>query len=76
VTIESQYNRTVFGFFVELEPGSSQTITINYQNPITIDSNYSLLIQKQSGAPSESYNINKTGEILYNGALNSDLEAK
>lgn len=76
VDITNEYNRKVVGFKVDLDPGRSQAITINYNLPFDINNNYSLLLQKQPGAPFESYSINVLGNTLFNGTLDSDYEIK
>lgn len=47
-------NKTVFGFFFTVEPGSSQAVTLEYRLPDTIKEkwptgDYRLLVQKQAG---------------------------
>ncbi|MFA6423233.1 MAG: DUF4012 domain-containing protein [Patescibacteria group bacterium] len=76
VDLYSEYNRDIVGFLSNVAPGSSQNIQINYILPFKIQDNYSLLIQKQSGAPFETYNINIMGETKFQGELQSDLELK
>jgi len=55
-------NKTVFGFFFMVKPGTSQEMTLNYRLPAVIDQqlragNYQLLIQKQAGQKIESLNV-------------------
>ena len=52
--ISQEWDKTVFGNYLWLNPGESKTITYTYKLPITLAFNqtpvrYSLLIQKQSG---------------------------
>jgi hypothetical protein len=50
VTTSKEFDKTVFGYKVDVLIGHNQTIAVKYQLPdsITLD-NYKLLIQKQSG---------------------------
>lgn len=50
VTTTQDFNKTIFGYKVDVIIGDNQTIAIKYQLPDTIVfNNYELLIQKQSG---------------------------
>ncbi len=50
-TNDSTLEKTVFGFFWTVEPGTEKTISISYSLPEDITStNYSLYFQKQSGS--------------------------
>lgn len=56
-------NKTVFGFFLTVEPGKSQEITINYTLPARFKdqlktTSYELLVQKQSGRRLSALNVN------------------
>jgi len=47
-------NKTIFGFFFTVEPGSSREITLDYRLPETINEdlktgNYQLLVERQAG---------------------------
>jgi len=55
-------NKTVFGFFLTVEPGATQNITLNYRLPGNIyqqllSKDYQLLVQKQSGQRVESLKV-------------------
>ena len=61
--ITEEWDKTVFGSYMWLNPGETQTITYTYKLPITLafkqaPVRYSLLVQKQSGA--EPFEITST----------------
>ena len=51
VRVFNENGKTVFGFWIQLEPGKSQTVTLEYQTPasVTKPDQLVLLWQKQSG---------------------------
>ncbi|NCN99887.1 DUF4012 domain-containing protein [Candidatus Falkowbacteria bacterium] len=54
-------NKTVFGFFLTVEPGTDREIVLDYQLPDNIyklTTPYQLLVQNQAGNRIESLNIN------------------
>ena len=69
--INNEFNKTVFGNWLELDPGETKTVTLRYQLPFKLDLNnssgllnflsdseasfHSLFIQKQSGTQNTSY---------------------
>jgi len=58
-----ELNKTVFGFFMSIEPGSQKNITINYYLPerirqTMVDNNYELLIQRQAGSRIKGLGVN------------------
>lgn len=65
-TDDKELNKTVFGFFISIEPGTSQQIILNYNLPEKLSQgNYSLLVQKQSGRRTEALNLNlNTGDKI------------
>lgn len=61
-TDDTDLNKTVFGFFLSVEPGSSQEISLIYSLPASLDSSlsngsYQLLVQKQSGRRTENLKV-------------------
>ncbi len=71
VDINNELNKTVFGHWLQVEPGESSTLTFSYKLPFKLDLNkkgifnlfsndqvidYSLLVQKQSGVINNSFN--------------------
>jgi len=61
-TDDTKLNKTVFGFFVTIEPGTTQELTLNYTLPSAINSQlqnkqYQLLVQKQSGQRVDSLQV-------------------
>lgn len=74
-------NKTIFGFFLTVEPGTEREVVIHYTLPDSINSQltnnaYSLLVQKQSGRRTEELkvNINKQGAASknYSSKLETD----
>ncbi len=66
-------NKTIFGFFLTVEPGTEREITVHYTLPDTINNQltsntYNLLVQKQSGRRTQELkvNINKQGTASKN----------
>ena len=56
-------NKTIFGFFFTVEPGTEKEIVINYSLPENINQqmsnkNYELLVQKQSGRRTQELKVN------------------
>lgn len=56
-------NKTIFGFFFTVEPGTEREITLHYSLPDSInkqinDNTYNLLIQKQSGRRTQELKVN------------------
>ena len=56
-------NKTIFGFFFTVEPGTEKEIVINYSLPEKINqqlsnNNYNLLVQKQSGRRTQELKVN------------------
>ena len=50
IKILNESGKTVFGFWMLLNPGETKTVTLKYLTPIKVESGeYSLLIQKQPG---------------------------
>lgn len=55
-------NKTIFGFFFTVEPGTEREITIHYTLPDSINqqltnNNYELLVQKQSGRRTQELKV-------------------
>jgi len=74
-------NKTIFGFFLTVEPGTEREITVHYTLPDTINNQltnnaYNLLVQKQSGRRTQELrvNINRQGAASKNfvGDLETD----
>ncbi|HPY08816.1 MAG: DUF4012 domain-containing protein [Patescibacteria group bacterium] len=73
-------NKTVFGFFFSLEPGSKGAIVLEYDLPENINrdlqsKNYELIIQKQAGRRTNALRVIIDGE-LYLRNLETDLLIK
>lgn len=58
--IDSHSGRKVWSYFKSIEPGTQETMTIEYRLPETVMQNndYALLFQKQPGTPQFKLNIN------------------
>ncbi|MBT3413156.1 MAG: DUF4012 domain-containing protein [Candidatus Jacksonbacteria bacterium] len=81
LNITSEYNKTVFGTFISIEPGEEETLTYMYTLPEEVADyiqkvQYSLLVQKQSGTLGHEF----FGDIHLNnskfdlqGILNTDF---
>lgn len=72
-------NKTIFGFFFTVEPGTEKSITINYSLPENInsqltDGNYNLVIQKQSGRRTQELKVNISSKKGDNKNWTTDLE--
>ncbi|MFZ4632498.1 MAG: DUF4012 domain-containing protein [Patescibacteria group bacterium] len=74
-------NKTIFGFFFTVEPGTEKEISLTYSLPDYINeqinsNNYELLIQKQSGRRTEelkvNYNPQKKASKNWSSDLNTD----
>lgn len=64
---DNDLNKTVIAFFFTLEPGSAGGINVSYQLPgyyskLFKDNNYSLLVQKQSGRRTDSFDFSLSQE--------------
>ncbi|MDP3730921.1 MAG: DUF4012 domain-containing protein [bacterium] len=58
VTQLSEKDKTVFGFWLIVEPGKTKTVTLKYETPVKIgDNRYSLLVQKQPGTLEDLFNF-------------------
>ncbi len=67
--------KTVFGFWLNVEPGQTKKVVLRYQSPVPIrDNNYSLLVQKQPGTLEDffsySFGLPEDKQIIYK---NQDL---
>lgn len=76
-TDDNDLQKTIFGFFFSVEPGTSGVISLEYSLPEDISSDiksrtYQLFVQKQAGRRTESFNANINGEV-YTPGLNKDL---
>lgn len=74
-------NKTIFGFFFTVEPGTERDIVINYTLPENINNqisnnNYELLVQKQSGRRTQelkvTLNPQKDNSKTWTRDLNTD----
>lgn len=77
--IDPNSGRKVWSYFKSIEPGTQETITINYRLPKDVlDKNvYALLFQKQPGTPQFKLNIDVKGNRAPKEALpvdNSQIE--
>lgn len=51
-------DKTVFGFWLNVEPGKTKTVTLKYLTPVSVNDNkYSLLVQKQAGTLEDVFNF-------------------
>jgi hypothetical protein len=62
VVDDETLHKTIFGFFLTIEPGSSRTITLSYQLPASVSQQlamgqYQLFVQKQAGQRINSLNL-------------------
>jgi len=76
-TDDTVLNKTVFGFFWTIEPGTEKTATISYYLPDKINpNNYSLYFQKQSGSRLNEFklteNFNGKKPVTWSGTLDRD----
>ncbi|QQG52836.1 MAG: DUF4012 domain-containing protein [Candidatus Falkowbacteria bacterium] len=74
---DSDLQKTVFGFFFSVEPGTAGVINLEYSLPSNISSDlkartYQLFVQKQAGRRTESFKANINGEV-YTPSLDKDL---
>ncbi len=74
---DNNLQKTVFGFFFSVEPGTAGVINLEYSLPDNISSDikartYQLFVQKQAGRRTESFNANINGES-YAPSLDKDL---
>lgn len=80
VSDDPALNKTSFGFFFTVEPGSSREITLRYRLPQAIfdqaqSGAYRLLVQKQAGNRIESLKINyPQGRLNLKTDLNQDRQ--
>lgn len=76
-TEDNDLQKTVFGFFFSVEPGTTGVINLEYTLPETINANlkaryYDLLVQKQAGRRTENFSANINGDI-YSATLDKDF---
>ena len=62
IDIEVNFDKAVFGFFFEVEPGREKDIVVKYELPKSIvdmneDGDYKVLLQKQPGVPEIDFSI-------------------
>lgn len=73
---DEKLNKTVFGFFISIEPGTGKQIVLNYNLPSELNKDpYSLLVQKQSGRRTDALNLDlNTGNKIFKTTtdLNTD----
>jgi len=69
--VGTEAGKTSFGFWIEVAPGQSQSVFLTYILPNISD--YSLLIQKQPGAPTSFLKVEALGKTLYQGDFGKDL---
>lgn len=67
-----EFNKKVFGFFISIEPGTSQQYTLSYLLPDSYINNYQLYLQRQPGSRINSVTINFPYLDYY---LKTDLES-
>ncbi len=65
VTDDRELNKTVFGFFWTVEPGTEKTISVSYSLPENItNTNYNLYFQKQSGSRLNNFTFKNWSDTL------------
>lgn len=72
-------NKTIFGFFFTVEPGTEKEISLNYTLPENIakqmsDGTYNLTVQKQSGRRTEELKVNINPQKGNKKTWTTDLE--
>ncbi len=80
--IGTQFNKTFFGNWVQIDPGYTKTVKITYKLPFKIDikniDTYKLLVQNQSGVTSTQFQRNLVlpinSKIIYTYPENKQLE--
>jgi hypothetical protein len=74
VTTDEALDKTVFGFFWSIEPGTKKEISLSYYLPEKINSiNYELYFQKQSGSRLNNFSYqNETLKKYWSGTLDRD----
>lgn len=77
---DNDLQKTVFGFFFSVEPGTTGVINLDYSLPENISTNlkartYELLVQKQAGRRTESFSANINGDI-FTPVLDKDILIK
>lgn len=78
--------KTVFGFWLTVDPGSAKTVTVTYEPKLNMGGEYTLLLQKQPGtsnteaiislhrSPGRIIKDNSTDSVaLFRGPLQSDI---
>ncbi|MFA6995193.1 MAG: DUF4012 domain-containing protein [Patescibacteria group bacterium] len=80
VTEDPILNKTVFGFFFTVEPGSSREITLSYRLPQAINEelkakNYQLFVERQAGQRIESLTVSLNPGRGQNKKWSTDLNS-
>ncbi len=76
-TIDEELGKTVFDGFLQIRPGSSKDIVLEYELPQNLTGkDYNLLIQKQPGTKDFEYTINVNGGAKEKFKLDTDKEFK
>jgi len=76
-TIEDDLGKTVFEGFIQVRPGSSRELILEYELPQPVSGNvYDLLIQKQPGTKDFPYEIKVNGSTKEKFELNTDKNLK
>jgi hypothetical protein len=68
---ELKYNKKIYGFFISIEPGTSQEYTLSYLLPNSFVDDYELYLQRQPGSRINSFTINFP---FYDYYLKTDLQ--
>lgn len=76
-TIDDDLSKTVFEGFIQVRPGSSREVVLEYELPQPLSGkDYNLLIQKQPGTKDFDYTINVNGVRKEQFQLNMDKDMK
>lgn len=81
IKITDEHGKTVFGTFISIEPGKSETLSFTYSLPKDVVnkillSNYELLVQKQAGTSAHKLNLDITLPFSIDEALPKEIIKK
>lgn len=77
MVVTHEFEKTVFGHWLVLDPGQEATVTLVARLPFTVthlrNRTYTLLFQRQSGSRIRSLSIDYNGTMMHEGPLDADL---
>lgn len=78
VDISQDFNKTIYGFWINTPVGGTQTVILNYQlaKRIKNPNKYSLYWQKQSGVINDEVQIIANDKSIFNGLIDRNLLIK